>query len=158
MIRKTFGTITSAGILLAVSSVASGALGLVRDRLLAARFGAGPELDAYFAAFRIPDTIYGILVVGGFSAVFMPMLAEYFGKDDAEGWKFVHSVLRLFVVFFACVALVLFVAMPWFMNLVVPGFSEESRNLAVSLSRVLLLSPLILGVSSVFSGVLQYFQ
>ncbi|MBI2647871.1 MAG: hypothetical protein HYW98_00800, partial [Candidatus Wildermuthbacteria bacterium] len=60
--------------------------------------------------------------------------------------------------FFACVALVLFVAMPWFMNLVVPGFSEESRNLAVSLSRVLLLSPLILGVSSVFSGVLQYFQ
>lgn len=158
MARTSFGKITNAGILLAVFSVVSGALGLVRDRLLATRFGAGPELDAYFAAFRIPDTLYGILIAGGFSAVFIPLLAEYFETDHKEGWRFVHSVLRLFVVFFACLSLLLFLLMPWIMTLVVPGFPEASRALAVSLSRMLLVSPLLFGISSVFSGVLQYFQ
>lgn len=158
MMRKSFKKITGAGILLAISSIVSGALGLMRDRLLAARFGAGPELDAYFAAFRIPDTLYSILIVGGFSAVFIPLLAEYFEKDHQQGWQFVHSVLWLFIVFFTCLSLFLFIAMPWLMTLVVPGFSEGSRSLAVSLSRVLLVSPLLFGISSVFSGVLQYFQ
>jgi len=58
-------TVTFAAVLLGLSAGISAILGLIRDRLLAGRFGAGIELDIYFAAFRIPDFVYGILIVGG---------------------------------------------------------------------------------------------
>jgi putative peptidoglycan lipid II flippase len=67
-------TVTFAAALLAFSALLSRLLGLFRDRLLAGRFGAGEELDIYFAAFRIPDFVYGILIIGGISAVFLPVL------------------------------------------------------------------------------------
>lgn len=68
MINRIFNsqtkTITFAAILLGFSALGSRILGLIRDRLLAGSFGAGPELDIYFAAFRIPDFVYGILIIG----------------------------------------------------------------------------------------------
>jgi len=57
-------TITFAALILGFSAFGSRALGLIRDRLLAGEFGAGSELDIYFAAFRIPDFVYGILIIG----------------------------------------------------------------------------------------------
>ena len=71
-------TITSAAIVLAGSSLISRILGLFRDRLLASTFGANSELDVYYASFRIPDFIYGILIAGGIIVAFLPLLSEYF--------------------------------------------------------------------------------
>ena len=82
MISKLLGiqskTIGAAALLLAGSALASRLLGLLRDRLFFSRFGPGEELDIYFAAFRIPDFIFGILIMGGFTAVFLPIFSEYF--------------------------------------------------------------------------------
>jgi putative peptidoglycan lipid II flippase len=68
MIKKLFNsqskTITSAAIVLGAASLVSRILGVFRDRILAGQFGAGDELDVYFAAFRVPDLIYNLLVVG----------------------------------------------------------------------------------------------
>jgi len=91
-------TITFAAFLLAVSALVSRFLGLLRDRLLAGHFGAGQELDAYFLAFRIPDFIYGILIMGGVSVIFLPVFAEYFKKSEKEGWYLANVVLNCFLV------------------------------------------------------------
>ena len=77
-------TITFAAFLLAVSGLISRILGLLRDRLLAGRFGAGEELDIYFAAFRIPDFVYGILIAGGITAAFLPIFSQYFKPASAK--------------------------------------------------------------------------
>src|SRR3989339_2284805 len=80
-------TISGAAIVLAFSFFLSTILGVLRDRLLAGRFGAGEELDIYFAAFRIPDFIYAIFIAGGLIAVFLPIFSQYFEKDQEEAWR-----------------------------------------------------------------------
>ena len=87
MIRKFLNietkNITLAATIISVSSLASRILGLIRDRLLAGEFGAGSDLDVYFAAFRIPDFIYNILIAGGVVVAFMPL----FFLSGMEGRK-----------------------------------------------------------------------
>ena len=151
-------TVTFAAVLLGLAALISRLLGLLRDRLLAGRFGAGEELDIYFAAFRIPDFVYGILIIGGISAVFLPVFAEYFHRDEKEAWKFASNVLNCFFILLVLICGVLFLLTPWLVDLIAPGFSPEQRDLAVSLTRIMFLSPILFGLSSVFSGVLHYFN
>src|SRR4030065_1139108 len=88
MLKKIFNSqaknLTFAAVLLSASALISRLLGLIRDRLLAGTFGAGEELDIYFAAFRIPDFVYGILITGGNSAVFLPIFSEYFENKKRD--------------------------------------------------------------------------
>ena len=81
MFKKLFNsqtkTITSAAIILGAASLVSRLLGILRDRVLAGEFGAGSELDIYYAAFRIPDLIFNLLVLGALSAGFIPIFASY---------------------------------------------------------------------------------
>ncbi|MBI2574123.1 MAG: murein biosynthesis integral membrane protein MurJ [Candidatus Wildermuthbacteria bacterium] len=149
-------TVAFGGILLALSSAVSSALGIVRDRLLAGRFGAGPELDAYFAAFRIPDLLYGILIIGGFTAVFVPLFSEYAEKSKEEAWRFTSNLLHVFLLFFSALSLLLLFGAPLLVRLVAPGFTASQYETTVFLTRLMLLSPLVLGVSAIVSGVLQY--
>lgn len=150
-------TIGAAALLLAGSTFASRLLGMLRDRLLASRFGAGEELDMYFAAFRIPDFIYGILIMGGFTAVFLPIFSEYFETRKEEAFRMVSNLLNVLLVLLASFAFLLFLFMPFFIQFVTPGFSAEMRDATVPLARLMLLSPVLLGISAVFSGMLQYF-
>ncbi|TFG35467.1 MAG: murein biosynthesis integral membrane protein MurJ [Parcubacteria group bacterium] len=162
MLKRFFNfqtkSITSAAFLVGISTIASGVLGLVRDRLLAGRFGAGEELDVYFAAFRIPDFVYGILITGGIAAVFLPVFSEYFKKSEKEAWEFTNNLLNCFLVllFALCVVLALFA--PLIINLVAPGFSFENKEITVNLVRIMFLSPILFGLSNIFSGILQYFN
>jgi len=150
-------TIGAAALLLAGSTLASRILGLLRDRLLASNFGAGEELDIYFAAFRIPDFIFGILIMGGFTAVFLPIFSEYFEKSKDEAFEMVSNLLNVLFVLLAGFAFVLFLFMPFFVQFVTPGFNGEMREVVIPLARLMLLSPILLGISAVFSGMLQYF-
>jgi putative peptidoglycan lipid II flippase len=151
-------TITFAAFLLAVSAVVSRFLGLFRDRLLASTFGAGQELDAYFLAFRIPDLIYGILIMGGVSVIFLPVFAEYFKKSEKEGWFLSNIVLNCFLVLLIVVCGILALFTPWLIKLIAPGFDLTQKELAVSLTRIMFLSPIFFGLSSIFSGILHYFN
>src|SRR3989338_6811145 len=151
-------TISGAAIVLACSFFLSTVLGVLRDRLLAGRFGAGEELDIYFAAFRIPDFIYAIFIAGGLIAVFLPIFSQYFEKDKEEAWRIASYLFNGIVVLmlFLSVALALF--MSPLMKLITPGFAPEMRETAVSLATLMLINPIVLGISAVLSGVLQYFQ
>src|SRR4030042_2607690 len=90
MIKNLFNsqskTITSAAVVLGAASLVSRILGGLRDRILAGKFGAGDELDIYFAAFRIPDLIYSLLVVGALTAGFIPVFTSYWnGRKSNNG-------------------------------------------------------------------------
>ncbi len=154
---QTKGIGVVAGIL-AISFLISRLFGLVRDRVLAGQFGAGEELDIYFAAFRIPDFVYGVLIMGGISAVFLPVFSEYFKKSNQEGWKFVNNVLNCFLILLILICGILAIFAPLFIKFIVPGFNPEQESLVISLTRIMLLSPIFFGLSSIFSGVAHYFN
>lgn len=151
-------TITSAALLLAGSALASRLLGVFRDRLLAGRFGASEDLDAYLAAFRIPDFLYAFLVIWGLSAVFLPLFSEHMEKNKEEAWRFVNSLLSAYAVLLGVGGLLAFVFMPQLVSLIAPGFEGAQFATAVSLSQLMLLGPLFFAFSAVTAGVLQYFQ
>jgi putative peptidoglycan lipid II flippase len=151
-------TIFSAAFILGLAALASRFLGLVRDRLLAGRFGAGDELDVYFAAFRLPDLVFNILILGAISAALIPVFAEYFHRDEKKAWLLVNKVLNLAILGSIILAGLLTIFTPQLMYLIAPGFTGSKRALAILLTRIMFLSPILLGISNIFSGVLQYFR
>jgi len=150
--------ITSSALILGVLYFVSAILGLFRDRLLAGRFGAGSELDVYFAAFRIPDFVYNIIILGGLIVAFLPLFAEYFSKDEKEAWKMTNYVLNAFLICLIVLSAVLFIFAPFLIKWFFPGFSGVEIKMAIPLVRLLFLSPILFGISNLLSGILQYFR
>lgn len=156
--RKETKTITKAAIILINSSILSAILGFLRDRLLASRFGAGQELDIYYAAFKIPNLVFGLLVSGGIIAAFLPVFSEYFAKSKEKAWKLTNNVLNVFLFFSIIICIFLFIFAPYFIRFVVPGFSLKEKSMTITLTRIMLLSPIFFGISNIFASILQYFR
>jgi len=150
--------ITSSALILGVFYLISAILGLFRDRLLAGRFGAGRELDIYFAAFRIPDFVYNIIILGGLIVAFLPLFAEYFSRDEKEAWEMTNYVLNTFLFCLILLSIIFFIFAPFLIKFLFPGFSTEEIQTAIPLVRLLFLSPILFGISNLFSGILQYFR
>lgn len=148
-------TVTSAAVILGVSSLLSRVLGLFRDRILAGTFGAGDILDAYYASFRIPDFIYNIIVLGAISAGFIPIFVKYLAKDNKEGWKLANDVLNSILLSLGVFSLILLIFSPELVKWLAPGFGPEKLKMTLRFSQVMLLSPIFLGLSSVVSSILQ---
>lgn len=161
MLKKLFNsqakTITSAAIILGAASLVSRLLGVLRDRVLAGEFGAGSELDIYYAAFRIPDLVFNLLVLGALSAGFIPIFASYI-KNKKKSWELVNVMLN--VMFFAVIliSLLLIVLAPWLSKIIAPGFTKSQLVLTTTLTRIMLLSPIFLGISGIFGSVLQSYK
>lgn len=161
MIKRLFGktsSITAAAIILGVAGLLSRIFGVVRDRLLATTFGTGPTLDAYYAAFRIPDFVFNLLVLGALSAGFIPIFSEYLQKSKKEAWKLADAVFTLLAVSLIVISGLLFIFTPQLMKLLTPGFSADVLKNTVTLTRIMLFSPILLGLSSLFGGILQSFK
>ncbi len=151
-------TITISAAILGVSSTISALLGIVRDRLLAGTFGAGVQLDVYFAAFRIPNLVYGILITGGLVAAFLPVFSETFEDNEEEGWELVSNLLNFLLLALSGLSFLLFLFAPWVVRLIAPGFNAAQTEWTIILTRIMMVSPILLGVSSMLSGVLKYFD
>lgn len=151
-------TITSAAGILAISTIISGILSLIGDWLLAKTFGASANLDIYFTAFKIPDLIYNILIAGGIIVTFLPLFSEYLSRNEKEAWQFCSNLLNLFLFSVILLSLILFIFTPHLVKLIAPGFGSEQLRKTIFLTRILFLSPILLGLSNIFSGILQYFN
>ncbi|PIT89251.1 MAG: hypothetical protein COU27_01300, partial [Candidatus Levybacteria bacterium CG10_big_fil_rev_8_21_14_0_10_36_7] len=148
-----------AAVLLGLSSLASSVLALFRDRLLAGTFGAGKELDLYYAAFRVPDFVYVLSITVIAITVLIPMILERAENDGKEKTKeFLDGVLTVFVVIMFVFLGIAFFAMPWIAKIIAPGFSEAEQIKLVLLSRILLLSPFFMGLSNLFSSIVQSYK
>ena len=151
-----FRKIGGAALLLGGASLASRLLGVFRDRILAGTFGAGDELDVYYAAFRLPDLIFNLVVLGVLSAGFIPVFSRFFyNRREKEAWALTNTVLNLlgFLLIILSLALILFA--PELVRLLTPGFSGEKFRQTVELTRIVALSPIFLGLSAVLGDVLQ---
>jgi len=151
--RETSG-LHEAAFLLASFALLSKILALVRDRFLADTFGASLNLDIYYAAFRIPDFIFVSLASLVASAVLIPFIVEKLQKKE-DARQFLNSIFTLFFAAMALVSSVVFFAMPALALLVAPGFDDVARSELVLLSRIMLLSPFLLGLSGLFASVTQ---
>jgi len=150
--------IKAAGFLMAANLV-SRFLGFVRESLMAGLFGKTGATDAYNTAFILPDLLYWLLVGGVLSAAFIPVLSEYIAKGkEEEGWKVVSSVTNLIFLFLCCLVVTAMILTPKFITLQVPGFSPENKDLAVYLTRILLLQPVILALSGITMGILNSYK
>ncbi len=151
-------TITSAAGILAIASLVSGILGLFRDRLLAGTFGVGSELDVYYTAFRIPDFISTVLVMGAISAAIIPIFSEYLSRSHKEAWKFFSNLVNLFLLCLILISLGLIFFVPEIISVIAPGFKGAQKDSTVLLTRIMFLSPILLGISNIVSGILRVFK
>lgn len=140
---------------LAAASFLSRFIGIFRERIFASQFGTGDLVDAYVAAFRLPDLLYMLLVMGALSAGFIPVFSSLWQKDKERAWKLVSTALNVLGIVLIVVSLVLIVFAPAITAVIVPGFSPEKMDLTTRLMRVIFVSPIILGLSAIVSGVLQ---
>lgn len=146
---------TKAALILAATSFVSYLLGLFRDRTFAYKFGASSELDAYNAAFIIPDFFFNLLVAGAISAAFIPVFSEYINKSkQKQAWRIANSILNLATFVLIVAAIIIFFTIPYLIKVVAPGFNPETQKLAVNITRVLLLSSIIFGASNTFGSIL----
>jgi putative peptidoglycan lipid II flippase len=145
-----------AAYLLAFFAFGSQILALVRDKLLAYMFGASQPLDLYYAAFRIPDFIFTAIGLLVSASIVLPYFIEKYGESHESGKKFSDT---LFTVFFGIMivvsAIVCFLA-PWLVPKVFPGFlNDKSLSILITSVRIMLLSPIFLGLSNLFSSLTQ---
>lgn len=152
-------TVGGAALVIAFFGVVSRLLGFFRDRVLAGTFGAGDVLDAYYAAFRIPDFLYGLLVAGALSAAFVPVFTELREKKSGQSaWELAGSVFFLLVFLLGGISLCAAIFAAPLIGVLVQGFSPEKQALTVNLTRIMLLGPIFLGMSAVFGSVLVSFR
>jgi len=151
-------TITGAAIILATASFASRIIGFIRDRIFAHMFGAGDILDAYYAAFRVPDLIYNLIVVGALSAGFIPIFTKLMKMKTGEALRVTNTIINILAIGLIIICGTLAIFTPYLMKYIVPGFSGEKLQLTITLTRIMFISPILLGISGVISSVLQSFK
>ena len=116
-------------------------------------------LDAYYAAFRIPDFVFNLLILGALSSAFVPVFIKYLSKDKKkEAWEIANSLLNILFLATVVICGLLFVFMDYLIVVVAPGFDKEKMELTVLLTRIMLISPILFGISNIFSCILNSFK
>ncbi|MEK7658857.1 MAG: murein biosynthesis integral membrane protein MurJ [Patescibacteria group bacterium] len=150
--------ITAAALIISISSFLSFLLGLLRDRLLTSTFGAGNTLDIYYTAFRIPDFVAMVLMMGAISVAVIPIFTQNLVKDKEKAFSYFANLLNLFLFFLIIICLILFIFTPQLVSLIAPGFSADKKETTVLLTRIMFLSPILMGASNMISAVLMVFK
>jgi len=152
-------SVISAALVITTAGLVSRILGLLRDRILASTFGAGDILDSYYAAFRVPDLIYNILILGALGAAFIPVFTGLVSKEKKEeAWNLANGILNIALILLIFFSLLFAIFAPWLMKIITPGFSPEKMDQVVNFSRIMFLSPIFLGISGIFGSILTSFR
>jgi putative peptidoglycan lipid II flippase len=132
-------------------------LGVVRQVIFNALFGAGAQANAYYAAARLPDTLYSLIAGGALINAFVPVFLSYErDKGEEEAWRLTSLVFNLVLVVLTVVLLGGEFCAPAFVNnILIPGYSASEKALTTDLTRIMLLQPLFLGLGTVISAILN---
>jgi putative peptidoglycan lipid II flippase len=150
-------TIIGAATLVGALSFASRLVGFVRDRILAGAFGAGDTLDVYYTAFKIPDLLFTLIVVGAISASFIPLFLSHYNKPLGKqlAWRFTNNALHMVAGAILVLSVLLIIFSQPLATVVGPGFNEIKQMRVASFMRVMFLAQIILAISMVYGSVLQ---
>ncbi len=146
--------IGQATIIIASFTLLSRITGFGRDILLARSLGLSADSDIYFTAFRIPDTVYNLLILGTLSVALIPVFSEYYLKDKPRAYNIASTVLNISSLGMFVICAVIFVLAVPLTKLIAPGFSAEQIYDTAMITRIMMLSPIIFTISNVFSSVL----
>ncbi len=148
-------SIAQASLVMIGTLVASRVLGWLRLSVIGAQFAGEPrELDAFLAAFRVPDTIFNLLVAGALSSAFIPVFSGYLAKErEHEAWRVASSVMNAMLIALVALSAVMWFAAPYLVPLIAPKYDADQLALMTDLTRIMLLSAILMGLSALFTGV-----
>lgn len=159
LLGKEIKGLHEAAYVLALFAFLSQLLGLVRDRLLASSFGAGELLDVYYAAFRIPDFIFTIMIALVSSSVLVPFLVRIFETESEKQQSFSNSIFTGLISLAALLSIAVFIFAAPLLSLLFPEIMHgEHATTLVLMTRIMLLQPILLALSSFFASYVQVFQ
>jgi len=148
-------SVKGASIILVITLALSNILGVFRDHFLAQKIPTD-QLDTYFAAFRLPDLVFNILILSAIAAAFVPVYSNYLReKGFKQALRLSQASMTVGVVTVSVCLVILYFLMPYLMHLLVPSFDEVKRQQTVSLARWLLISPFFFTISYFLGGILN---
>lgn len=154
LLNSQQNTVLSAATLIMIMIVASRVLGLVRQRVLANYF-APNDLSLFFAAFRLPDSIFEILVFGTFSSAFIPVFTKALREGKSRAWKIAGRVVTIGILIFGVMAIAMGIWAPQIYSLIAPGYGANETKEIAMLARVLFAAQGFFVISYVLTGVLE---
>ncbi len=159
ILNRTQNSILSAASVIMTAVLISRVLGLLRDRMLAARF-TPEELGIYYAAFRLPNMIFELLVMGALATAFIPVFTTYLSaKGREEAFTMASSVINIGLGIFLIMSLPIIFFTNQVSYFLAPGFTDEQITLMASFTRIMILAqvfPLIIG--NFLTGILQSYR
>ena len=145
-----------AGLVLSAAFLVSRILGWVRLVVFAQVFPAGPDLDIFFAAFRLPDLIFQLVAAGALSSAVVPIVSALLANDEtARAWRVVSTIANLMLAGLLVLGLIVLIGAPWIVPAITPKFSDEELRRTVDLTRIMILSPIFLALGSLVTSVLN---
>jgi putative peptidoglycan lipid II flippase len=153
--RILLGRVGKASALLAFFSIVAKVTGFWRDRILAGQFGASRDLDIYYSAFKLPDLIFNLFILGAVSSAFIPVFIEEYRQDQPRAWRTARNFANIGFIAVLIAVILAYIFITPLSHLVAPGFSADQQAVLVSLLAIMLGSSLIFAVSTVMGSVLQ---
>jgi putative peptidoglycan lipid II flippase len=134
----------------------SRALGLLREVVIAHQFGTSAEMDAYLAAFRLPDFLFYVVAGGALGSAFIPVFTGYLTRRDLPGaWRLASAVINWVILILSGLGGLAAIFAPWIVQTFFADFTPEQQALTTELMRWMLISTVIFGVSGVVMGILN---
>ncbi len=155
MPSKTSFLVRSAGAMM-VATLISRVLGLCRDIIVAALFGATAQFDAFLVAYTIPNLLRRLLAEGALSAAFIPVFTKRIVSGEKEqAWDTVNSLINIMLLLFAIIVSVGEVFAPWIVKFIAPGFVESTHLLAIRLTRLMFPFIVFMSLAAISMGILN---
>ena len=144
-----------AGLIVSSAFLLSRLLGYVRGSIMAAVFGLSAQLDAFYAAFRLPDLMFQLVAAGALSAALVPIISSLLATDEQRrAWRVVSTVATLVLVALLVLSVVFFLAAPAIVPLIT-DFEGEQLEQTIQLTRIMLVSPILLALGAVATSALN---
>ena len=134
--------------------------GLFRNIIVAQEFGIGAALDAYYAAFKLPDLLFAVVAGGALATAFIPIFADFLTDGDRPGaWRLAAAITNLVVIVTGVLASIAWIFAPWLVStLIAPGFPPPAQAETVQVMRIVLFSTVLFGISAVQGSALNGFK
>jgi putative peptidoglycan lipid II flippase len=154
--RSTAMSLARAGVVVSAAYLAARILGYVRVVVIGTTFGASADLDAFFAAFRIPDLLFQLVAAGAVASAVVPIVGGLLEKGEhARAWRVVSTLTTLMLAGLLVLALAAYVWAPSLVQAITPGFGAAQLEKTVELTRIMLASPILLAIGAIATSALN---
>jgi len=148
----------TATILISLASLFSYIIGFLRDRILSTNFGTSAKVDAYQAAFLIPDFIFQLFIAGALSAAFMPVFSQYLHKDKKEAFKLANTMLTTATLLITALAIIAFIFAHKIIPIALPKAEPELYKDIIAMTRIVLASSILFAISNTLGNILMSYK